>query len=279
MKVLVIPDCHLREFWKDAVKDWNGPIIFLGDYVDPYPYEWYEDEQMPNPVDYLLEVINFKDCNPDRVTLLIGNHDQHYINTNLDGSRKNYSLQEKLHDFYMTDKEYFQIAKQIDDTLFTHAGVSTAWLKRHELTLPKTDADLFLNEIYKTSPDIFWEMNAISSSTDTKTETVIQESDDGNGNIVETEVTVTHTYLYITVSHKTAGEMAAQYGFSEDQKEQLAELLADENKEALIRKLRLEYDDATEREIEKALNDAEEKFGQNPDEKALNAFLRTKLES
>lgn len=56
-------------------------------------------------------------------------------------------------------------------------------------------------------------------------------------------------------------------------------LLADENKEALIRKLRLEYDDATEREIEKALNDAEEKFGQTPDEKTLNAFLRTKLES
>lgn len=56
-------------------------------------------------------------------------------------------------------------------------------------------------------------------------------------------------------------------------------LLADENKEALIQKLRLEYDDATEREIEKALNDAEEKFGQNPDEKTLNAFLRTKLES
>ena len=77
--------------------------------------------------------------------------------------------------------------------------------------------------------DIFWEMNAISSSTDTKTETVIQESDDGNGNIVETEVNVTQTYLYITVSHKTADEMAAQYGFSEDQKKQLAELLADEN--------------------------------------------------
>lgn len=56
-------------------------------------------------------------------------------------------------------------------------------------------------------------------------------------------------------------------------------LLADENKEDLIRKLRLEYDDATEREIEKALNDAEEKFGQTPDEKTLNAFLRTKLES
>ena len=77
--------------------------------------------------------------------------------------------------------------------------------------------------------DIFWEMNEISSSTDTKTETVITETDDGHGNIVETESTVTQTYLYITVSHKTADEMAAQYGFNEEQKEYLAELLADEN--------------------------------------------------
>ena len=159
MKVLVLGDLHCREFWKDAVKDWNGPIVFLGDYVDPYPYEWDEDEQMPNPVDYLLEVINFKDCNPDRVTLLIGNHDYHYIDMLLDGSRKNYSLQEKLNDLYITDKDYFQIAKQIDDTLFTHAGVTRDWLKRHDLKLPTNDADLYLNEIYKTAPDIFWEMS------------------------------------------------------------------------------------------------------------------------
>ena len=78
--------------------------------------------------------------------------------------------------------------------------------------------------------DIFWEMNQISSRTETRTETVITETDDGNGNIVETETTVTQIYLYITVSHKTAEEMAAQYGFDEEQKEQLAELLAEENR-------------------------------------------------
>ena len=77
--------------------------------------------------------------------------------------------------------------------------------------------------------DIFWQMNEISSSTSTQTETVIETSDDGNGNIVETETTVTQTYLYITVSHKTAEEMADQFGFNEDQREQMAELLADEN--------------------------------------------------
>lgn len=77
--------------------------------------------------------------------------------------------------------------------------------------------------------DIFWEMNQISSRTESKTETVITETDDGHGNIVETESTVTQTYLYITVSHKTAEEMAVQYGFNEEQKGYLAELLADEN--------------------------------------------------
>lgn len=77
--------------------------------------------------------------------------------------------------------------------------------------------------------DIFWEMNEISSRTESKTETVITESDDGHGNIVETESSVTQTYLYITVSHKTAEEMADKYGFNEEQRKQLAELLAEEN--------------------------------------------------
>ena len=77
--------------------------------------------------------------------------------------------------------------------------------------------------------DIFWEMNSISSRTESKSETVITETDDGNGNIVQTETTVTRTYLYITVSHKTVDEMAAQYGFNQEQKEYLTELLQEKN--------------------------------------------------
>ena len=77
--------------------------------------------------------------------------------------------------------------------------------------------------------DIFWEMNKISSRTESKTETVITETDDGHGNIVKTETTQTRTYLYITVSHKTAEEMADQYGFDDEQRQMLSELLADEN--------------------------------------------------
>ena len=78
--------------------------------------------------------------------------------------------------------------------------------------------------------DIFWQMNQISTRTETKTEEVITETDDGHGNIVQTVTTVTRTYLYITVTHKTAEEMANQYNFNADQREQLAELLAEENR-------------------------------------------------
>lgn len=77
--------------------------------------------------------------------------------------------------------------------------------------------------------NIFWEMNEISHHSETKTETIIEETDDGHGNIVQTETQETRTVLYITVTHKTADEMAAQYGFNEEQKEYLAELLRDEN--------------------------------------------------
>ena len=77
--------------------------------------------------------------------------------------------------------------------------------------------------------DIFWEMNEVSSHTERKIHKEVEESDDGHGNIVETETTVTETFLYITVSHKTADEMAAKYGFNQEQKQFLAELLKDEN--------------------------------------------------
>ena len=77
--------------------------------------------------------------------------------------------------------------------------------------------------------DIFWQMHDISFRTEDVTETIISETDDGNGNIVKITTTVTQTYLYITVSHKTTEEMADQFGFSEDQREQLTTLLGDEN--------------------------------------------------
>lgn len=78
---------------------------------------------------------------------------------------------------------------------------------------------------------IFWDMNTISSKTETKTVTVVNETDDGNGNIVQTETQEEQSFLYITVTHKSADEISAQYGFSNEQKSALNALLAPENAE------------------------------------------------
>ena len=77
--------------------------------------------------------------------------------------------------------------------------------------------------------EIFWAMNEISHRTETATTTQTVETDDGKGNIVVEEVEVTATTLYITVTHKTVDEMADIYNFTADQREMLAELLAEES--------------------------------------------------
>lgn len=68
--------------------------------------------------------------------------------------------------------------------------------------------------------EVFWKMNQFSARVETRTE--ITEGEEGEP--METEVTV----LVISVSHKSAQEMAAQLGFGDSQKEQLQELLSPE---------------------------------------------------
>lgn len=74
---------------------------------------------------------------------------------------------------------------------------------------------------------VFWDMNILDYYIETEEVTEIIVEGDGE-DLISTEHTVTKTILYITVSSKTATEMAEQYGFSAKQKAQLAELLSDE---------------------------------------------------
>ena len=77
--------------------------------------------------------------------------------------------------------------------------------------------------------DIFWDMHTIDYSTQLRTETEFTEGVDENGELITVENEVERNYLLIQVSHRTAIEMADNYGFTDDQKEQLNELLLPEN--------------------------------------------------
>lgn len=76
---------------------------------------------------------------------------------------------------------------------------------------------------------IFWDMNKISKSVETRTETVTKESTDGQGNTIETTEQVEKKYLVITLSSKTADDMSTSYSFNDTQKKYLAELMSDKN--------------------------------------------------
>ena len=47
IKYLIVPDVHGRDFWmtpvEETLKLHDSHVVFLGDYLDPYPQEWESD--------------------------------------------------------------------------------------------------------------------------------------------------------------------------------------------------------------------------------------------
>jgi hypothetical protein len=153
IKYLIVPDVHGRDFWREPVnktlQETDAKIVFLGDYVDPYYGEFYDGDEdkwlveginsWENLSDYvvktLTDIINLKKEYPDRIILLLGNHDCGYlIGTQICSCRherwKHTQILDKL--FY-ENRNIFQLA--YEDTInekhyiFSHAGINKkyAW--------------------------------------------------------------------------------------------------------------------------------------------------------
>jgi hypothetical protein len=123
MKIITIGDIHGRIYWKEIDINKYDKIVFVADYVDSF---YYTDEEI---YANLLDIIQLKKSYPDKVVLLLGNHDIQYLflgeGFGCSGFRP--SMAENLHFLFKKEKDLFQIAFQIDNFLWTHAGVSTGW--------------------------------------------------------------------------------------------------------------------------------------------------------
>lgn len=146
MRVLILPDIHGRSFWKEAVKkhlDDCDKVVFLGDYLDPYGHEGIDYyAAMSN----FAQIINFADENKEKVVLLIGNHDAHYISNDAEiGSRYSRWHSSEIRELFMDDIDMFKVAYEctINDKyfLFTHAGVVDLWYNRHKDIIGQLSAD------------------------------------------------------------------------------------------------------------------------------------------
>lgn len=139
-QTLIIPDVHGRTFWREAVDRHSSlPVVFLGDYLDPYARENITPEEA---LANFKDIIAFKQANKDRVTLLIGNHEIHYLDTFYRFSRKDTLHADYIHQLLVEHLSLFSMASQTEMNgktfLFTHAGIVEAWWKKF---FPDTPTD------------------------------------------------------------------------------------------------------------------------------------------
>lgn len=132
MKILIIPDIHGRDFWKKPCEDMSqwDKVVFLGDYVDPYPDEASQEDVIPN----LQEIIALKEVYKDKVILLWGNHDLFYwcnpYRKQTDyWSRHDYKRHNEIEKIFKQHNDLFQFAWEYDKFLFSHAGVNNGLAK------------------------------------------------------------------------------------------------------------------------------------------------------
>lgn len=155
-KILIVPDVHGRAFWHRALElvDQVDQIVFLGDYLDPYSHEGISFDLALEEFNKILE---FKKEYPDLITLLVGNHDMHYIIKDfMDCSRRNTDMLDQLHKLYNSNLDLFNLIHIEDDWLFSHAGVYKGWMDKYEFTLEDLNLKTFLGSHWPALEDLSW---------------------------------------------------------------------------------------------------------------------------
>ena len=145
MKYLFVGDVHNHKYMFDDIKsldaDYNfNRIIFMGDYVD----DWFTDNTQS--LDTLMTVFKFKDSNPDKYTLLLGNHELSYLGYPCSGHK--YELEHEVNKILLDDINNLDLYTLVDcggtEYVCTHGGITNIF------------ADEFLGENWK---DRLYELN------------------------------------------------------------------------------------------------------------------------
>lgn len=138
-KILTIGDVHGRPYWKIPIFGYEAStntgskytiddfdkVIFVGDYLDSFDISNIEMKHN------LIEIINLAKKYPDKVELLWGNHEIHYLlgpyKHKCSGFRE--VMQWDFGEILNKNMNLFKLAYQYKNYLWTHAGVTTGWYK------------------------------------------------------------------------------------------------------------------------------------------------------
>lgn len=127
MKTIALGDTHGRSFWKLIVHTQQPDrVVFIGDYFDSRDGISAE-EQIKN----FLEIVAYKKQHPDKVVLLIGNHDLSYF-PGIDGAAVSGYQHKHAADItkaLVENIDHLQMAYDDGSILYSHAGVGKQWLE------------------------------------------------------------------------------------------------------------------------------------------------------
>lgn len=138
-EILVVPDVHGRKFWEKPCREWDGPIVFLGDYHDPYSWQVNNHDSFEN----LKTLVRFYEDNKSRVICLLGNHDGNYLICRGFADRQDYHRYYKVQE--LLRRLNLRVAYETQGVLFSHAGVLKEWLDNNKLTIKDLPDMAFTN--------------------------------------------------------------------------------------------------------------------------------------
>ena len=153
MKLIALGDIHGRNIWKQilAKEDNFDKIVFIGDYFDSK-----DGISVLQEIENFKEILELKKKFKDKVVLLFGNHDFHYLNSiNENYSGYNHTFQvnisEVLHE--AIDEGLIQMCFVMGNLIFSHAGITKTWCKNNDVVLK--DIQDSINKLFIYNPKVF----------------------------------------------------------------------------------------------------------------------------
>jgi len=142
MKIVSIGDIHGRPYWKDIDPSKYDKIIFNGDYMDSYVYT--PEKTLQN----LMDIIEFRKNNPDKVVNLLGNHDIQYMWSYDEFGCSGFKpgIYPSAHELFNENKDLFTVAFQIDKHIWTHAGITKGWYDTNKKILDEYANKFLIND-------------------------------------------------------------------------------------------------------------------------------------
>jgi predicted MPP superfamily phosphohydrolase len=131
-RIICLGDTHGRVDWKAIAEKELATcdkFIFIGDFFDSHDEESNGYKQIIN----FKEILELKKANSDKVVLLTGNHDYHYIRgigETYSGYQAAYALEiGELVEKAINDN-LMQMCYLYENFFFSHAGLTKTWVRR-----------------------------------------------------------------------------------------------------------------------------------------------------